>query len=343
MRKRRAIAILFAISLPVFTFADIADLYTDWSESLAGNTDSNIGLTVFPVLLIPSGGRNEGMGTAYTAVAEGPELLESNPAGSVLTHSLEISFIHHDWIADSTVESLAFVYGLGSIGIGLGAKYFHVPFTAYDDLGERDGGGYFSETLATINFSSRVVSTPTFSFSFGVNFKAVYRHVPNILAASQSIFAFPIDAGLLLKAKFLDFSKNPRTNFSIGAVIKNLGQDIGDLNMPLPTITSFGIAYSPFIPLLISADFNLPLSFNPDQFPAERFDLGVGLRLSIARFFTLHGGVHLKADNPRFGIGTSLKIDKFLLTINYNVNLMSDLNPFDTFSVALALDLKKEM
>ena len=107
MRTRFALTIILVIGLSGTANAELPDFYVNWSESFGANTDSNMGLTVFPVLLIPSGGRNEGMGTAYTAVAEGPELLESNPAGSVYASGSEIGLVHHDWISDSKLLRLS--------------------------------------------------------------------------------------------------------------------------------------------------------------------------------------------------------------------------------------------
>jgi hypothetical protein len=334
MEKRLPAILLFLVFILGPVYGDYPDIYSAWIESLDNQSEINAGTTAFPILLIPSGGRYEGMGTAFTAIASGPGLIESNPAGSASERNPIIAFSHHDWIADSSIESFFFTAPVDPLGIGVGTKIIFTPFTGYDMLGNRTGSAYFVELLGMVNISIRIISTEFFFLSAGVNMKAVFRRVPDHLAPDQSAAGFPIDIGVLAKLSFLDFS--------IGAVLKNFGQNAIELDSPLPTIASFGMAFSPLKVLTLSADLNLPISFEPERFPAEKFDVAAGFDLAITDFLSLHGGAKIKANNPKITIGTTLNPGKISLHLNYNVDLMGDLNPFDTFSVSTELDLSRE-
>lgn len=334
MEKRFSAIIIFLVFFLCSGYGDYSDLYSSWIGALDSQAEINSGITAFPILLIPSGGRYEGMGTAFTAIASGPGLIESNPAGSASERNPIIAFSHHNWIADSSVESVFFTAPVDPLGFGVGTKFIFVPFTSYDILGDRNSSGYFFEFLGMVNVSIRVISTNFFFLSVGVNMKAVYRGVPDQLAPDQSAAGFPIDIGVLAKLRFL--------NFAIGAVIKNFGRNPAEIVSPLPTIASFGIAFSPLQVLTLSADLNLPISFEPEKFPAEKFDVAAGFDLAITEFLSLHGGAKIKADNPKITIGTTLKPGKIKFHLNYNVDLMGDLSPFDTFSVSTELDLKRD-
>ena len=302
MEKRVSAITVFLVCILCSGYGDYSNLYASWIGTLDNQAEINSGITAFPILLIPSGGRYEGMGTAFTAIASGPGLIESNPAGSASELNPIVAFSHHNWIADSSIESVFFTAPADPLGIGVGTKFIFVPFTRYDILGNRNGSGYFFELLGMVNVSIRVISTNFFFLSVGVNMKAVYRRVPDQIALDQSAAGFPVDIGVLAKLRLL--------NFSIGAVLKNFGQNPAELVSPLPTIASFGMAFSPLKVLILSVDLNLPISFEPHKFPAEKFDVAAGFDLAMTEFLSLHGGAKIKADNPKITIGTTLKPGK---------------------------------
>ena len=71
---------------PIGLWAQSADFYSAWSNLLKNFADPNTGLTSFPTLLIPMGGRLEGMGTAYTAMAGRRRRLYGVEPGGQLPH-----------------------------------------------------------------------------------------------------------------------------------------------------------------------------------------------------------------------------------------------------------------
>lgn len=349
MRPRRSTSnrpwlrsLLFALmllsALPVY--AEFNDFFASWSEFFDFFGDGNSGLVMFPSLLIPTGGKYEGMGTAFTAVADDAGLLEANPAGSGTLTGPKLAFHHHNWISDSAVETITFVSSRHKLGFGAGAKLFYSPFTAYDGSGERISRGYFSEILITANGSMRLVDVPDrFSLAVGVNAKGIFRHVSESIAADQSAFALPLDVGILSRFPLPSFSSVKTTNASFGVALKNLAPTVYPAGYPVPTVLSAGIAYSPARCLLLAFDANLPISFDSGAYPAAQIDFAGGLELQVTRFLAFHGGLHLKADNPRVSVGSAIDVGRIGFILNYNVDLMGGLNPIDMFSATVALDL----
>jgi hypothetical protein len=321
-------------------YAEFDDFFASWSEFFDFFGDGNSGMVMFPSLLIPTGGKYEGMGTAFTAVADDSGLLEANPAGSSMLSHPELAFHHHNWISDSAVETITLVTSKRNLGFGGGAKLFYSPFTAYDGSGERISTGYFSEILITANGSMKTIDVENaFSLSVGANVKGIFRFVPAAIAADQSAFALPIDVGLLARFRLPSFSSVKYNNGSFGVVLKNIAPTVYPAEYPVPTIISAGVAYAPARALLLAFDANLPISFDSTAFPAAQFDLAGGLELRVTRFLAFHTGLHFKADNPRISVGSAVDVGRVDFNLNYNVDLMGGLNPIDMFSATVALDL----
>jgi hypothetical protein len=330
--------LLFLTVMPVH--GEFNDFFASWSEFFDFFGDSNSGLVMFPSLLIPTGGKYEGMGTAFTAVADDSGLLEANPAGSSTLSQPKLAFHHHNWISDSAVETITFVSSRNRLGFGAGVKLFYSPFTAYDGSGERISTGYFSEVLITANGSMSLVDIPDrFNLAVGVNVKGIIRHVSEAIAGDQSAVALPLDVGILTRFRLPTFSPVKTTNAAFGVALKNLAPMVYPMEYPVPTILSAGIAYSPTRALLLSLDANLPISFDSGAFPAAQFDLAGGLELRVTRFLAFHSGLHFKADNPRVSVGSAIDVGRMDFILNYNVDLMGGLNPIDMFSATVALDL----
>lgn len=333
--KTRILAIIF-LTLTLILWADFSDFYYDVSNAFSGLADPNTGLTIFPTLLIPMGGRFEGMGTAFTAVSDDASFLESNPAGSSTLAYSELSFRHHNWIADSNLEGVVWTTRAGDLGIGIGAKFLYVPFTEYNAWGERASKGYISESIAIFNISYNFFNCFEFyGLSLGANFKAAYRHIPASIYPGQSVLTGMVDLGMLTRFNLFKPYHSRKKNFSVGATLKNLG--LNGLGEPLPLVFSTGVAYSFFRPLLISVDFNLPLSFHPGL-PAERWYIATGFEVVVTDFLAIQTGFQIK-ENPRVSLGTNIDLKNVRFDINYNLDLSGSINPIDKFSVEASINL----
>jgi hypothetical protein len=318
--------------------ADNADLYSAWAQAFSPFGDPNTGLTVFPTLLVPMGGRYEGMGTAYTALSMDSGFIESNPSASSLLKDTQLAFYHHNWIADSNLEGVVYTARFDDLGIGFGGKFLYVPFTAYNDWGEMGAKGYVSESVATLNLSYNLFKSYYFyGLAAGTNLKVAYRSIPAQFSPNQSAIAFMGDMGLQTSFNLLKLYSSRSKNFSLGLAMKNLGvSSLSDEH--LPSMVTAGIGYSPLRPWTISVDFNQPFTFaSPDTW--EKWSLAIGTNVNVADFLSIQGGLLMKADNPRISLGTTIDLGQVSFVVNYNLDLSGQLNPVDKFSVEATFDL----
>jgi hypothetical protein len=347
MRAYRSITILLVLIVNCITAGAIGqNFYGGWTDLLQAFKDPNTGLTSFPTLLIPMGGLSEGMGGAFTAVARGSDYIEFNPAASSVLENSELAFSHHNWIADSNMEGVVYTIRFNDLGIGFGGKFLYVPFTAYNDWGMQGAKDYISETVGTLNISYNFFSSYYFyGLAAGVNIKFAYRNIPEVFAPNQSALAVMGDLGLQTSFNFLKFYSAQAKNFSVGAVVKNLGvSTLADET--LPQVVTAGMAWSPLRPWTIAVDWNLPFTFpwqltpgTAEQLPAEMWYIAFGTTVNVTEFLSVQGGVLWKADNPRISIGTALALGTLDLTVNYNLDLSGQLNPLDKFSVQAKFNL----
>ena len=325
------------MAIPVFS-QDYSSVLSQLSTLGGAFSDPNAGLTAFPSLLIPSGGLYEAMGTAYTAVAADSGYINSNPSASSLLNDTQLSFLHNNWISDSRLEGVVYTSRYKDLGFGVGGKFVYLPFTAYNDWGDRVSKGYYSESVATANVSYNFLSSYYFSgISVGANFKAAYRHVPSTIYTGQSALTGMMDVGAMSRFDLLKFYASRDRNFSVGAMVKNLG--IYAEGEPLPTFASAGISYAPIRPLTIALDFNYPFSLTPSTYPAEKWNIATGLKLDVTDFFTVAGGFRYQGGDPRLSLGSQISLKKIILTVDYTMDLTTQLNTIDHLSVAATLNL----
>ena len=101
---------------------------TDYLNGIYG-IDDNAGLTAFPVLNIPMGGKAESMAPAFSAVCNDISFIEWNPAGSSMLANNELAIFHNNWIADTKMEGAVYAMRFDSLGVAAGTKWLYTPFT----------------------------------------------------------------------------------------------------------------------------------------------------------------------------------------------------------------------
>lgn len=331
-----AISKLSAGNAASTTYANISDIF---------GIDPNAGMNSFLTLLIPSGGKYEGMGTAFTAMSLDSGFLDANPAGSSFIKNSELTFFHNNWIADTNLESVTYTSRWEDFGIGIGGKFLYLPFTGIDDWGDRarneDGSfssGYYTETVMTLNAAYTFLDNYYFhGLAVGANLKMAYRGVPYSIAPDQSAVAIMTDIGIQTKFNVLKFFSSREKNFAFGIVVKNLGSEFIRDPDPLPSMISTGIAYSPIRPMTWAFDVNIP--FNLDGSDAEKVSYAAGLDLGLTSFLSIQSGFQIKTGLPRFSVGSSLDLEKFSVTANYTLDLTTQVTSLDRFSLALKLNL----
>jgi len=318
--------------------------------------DDNAGLTAFPVLNIPMGGRSEGMATAFSAAADDISFLEYNPAGSSMLSKTEIAFFHNNWIADTKLEGLAYATRFGDLGIAAGAKWLYTPFTEYNIYGERVSNGYYSEGVAILNASYNLFSGYYFSgVSVGVSLKGAFRIMPDYTGngdgsdgianddviiggsgMSQSAIMGMADIGALTRFNLFKFYNAREKNASAALVIRNLGPP--SMDEPLPTLVNAAISYKPIRPLMLTFDFNLPLNLT-DIALSELPYFAFGLSANITSFLSMRAGVMIKSGSSRVCVGSAVILNKIALDINYTLDLLTQFQPMNRISLGVRFDL----
>jgi hypothetical protein len=343
VKASRAWTILFLIAtaacLPAHADG-MADAYAAWSASFTAFSDPNTGLTMFPLLVMSTGGRAEGMGGAATALGGGVEGLDANPAGSALMRGGELFLSHRNGISDSSIEGVAAAGSTGSLGIGAFAKVFFVPFTEYDASGLPGGSGYFTETVLAGNVALRLLALPgDGGIAAGAHLKAAARVVPQAVAPGQSALAFAADAGVLARLRLPSLTPPASANFGVGAVLRNVPLWAMPAGSPLPTALTFAVAYAPVGPVTIDADVDVPVSLDGGGVPAQGIRGAVGIEVRMSGFAAVYAGCRLQGDNPRLTMGARLGIGQLDLVVNYAVDLMGGVNPLENYSVAATVSL----
>jgi tetratricopeptide (TPR) repeat protein len=329
--------------------ADISDDYgkiADYLDSIYG-IDDNTGLTAFPVLNVPMGGRSEGMAQAFAAVCDDISFIEYNPAGSSMLPKSELAFFHNNWIADTKVEGAAYAVRFGDLGIGGGAKWLYTPFTEYNLHGERVSKGYYSEAVAILNTSYNFFSGYYFSgVSAGMSLKGAFRFMPdytdnedNIIAnsgRSQSAAMAMADFGALTRFDLFKWYNAREKNTAAALVLRNLGPP--SLDEPLPTVACAALSYKPIRPMLFCVDFFQPLNMTEISL-SEKPYFAVGSSVNVTNFLSMRAGVLFKSGGSRLAIGSAVSLNKIALDLNYTLDLLTQLQPLNRVSIGVRFDL----
>lgn len=350
--------LLTAFIIPVKVCSlEYIDVFSSLADSFSGFVDKNAGTTVFPSLNIPSGGREESLGSAFTAVADDIGFFDYNPAASSVLENTELALLHNSWISDSNVETLAFTQRKNDLGYGAKLKCFYVPFTEYNDFGERAASNYYSETTAVFNVSYNFFHGYYFKgLAVGANVKAAWRSIPDYTdritgeiiknsGLAQSGAALMGDLGILLRFNAGKFFNDRNPNLKIGLSLMNAGIALTGFGTSkgvqtddsLPTKLSAGISYRFLKPVSICADFSQPVNIS-DFSKSEMWSFGAGVDVNITNFVELMAGFRLKGANPRFSLGTEIKLKSFIIDLNYTFDLTSSLNPVNHFSLAAKIN-----
>ena len=324
----------------------------DYLNSIYG-PDPNAGLTAFPVLKIPLGGRSEGMAGAFSAVSDDISFLEYNPAGSSMLSNTELAVFHNNWIADTKIEGAVFASRFRDLGFAAGGKWLYTPFTEYNMYGERVSKGYYSEGVGVLNISYNFFRSYYFSgLSVGANLKTAFRIVPDYTDAddlgnnqgqlisgsgrSQSTAMVMGDIGVLTRFNFLKPYNSREPNTSAAIVMRNFGPPA--MGEPLPSIITAALAYKPLRPLLISFDYSFPMNFKEISL-SEKPYWALGLAGDLTSFLSMRTGLMAKAGNVRFTVGSAISLEKISIDVNYSLDLMTQIQPLNRVSLGVRLNL----
>ena len=349
-RKAVFIAVII-VFFPLFSLfpADGQDTYGDVSDYLNNiyGIDDNSGLTAFPVLNIPMGGRSEGMAGAFSALSDDISFLEFNPAGSSTLAKTELAFFHNNWIADTKMEGVAYATRFGNLGVAAGAKWLYTPFTEYNMYAERVSNGYYSEGVMILNASYNFLSGYYFSgLSLGMNLKGAFRIMPDYTddndhvisgsGLSQSAVMGMADIGMLVRFNFLKAYTSRDKNAAAALVIRNLGPPA--LEEPLPTVATAALSYRPIRPVTLAFDFNYPLNLVDTDLSEKPYG-SLGIAVNVTNFLSMRTGLMVKPGSGRITLGSAVTFDKMALDVNYTMDFLTQLQPLNRISLGVRFDL----
>jgi hypothetical protein len=339
---------LSAIGFDPGNYGSLADRLGDLYD-LQGNA----GLTAFPVLNIPLGGKAEGMAGSFSAVADDVSFLEWNPAGSSMLSKTELGFFHHSWIADARIEGAAFASRFKNFGFAAGGKWLYAPFAEYNTRGERVSKGYYSEAVAILNGSFNLFSGGYFpGVSLGANLKGAFRFVPDFSDSGaqdrrsgslvpgagweQSAATAMADLGVLARTNLWKFYHSRERNFSFALVLRNLGPPVkGD---SLPAVAVAGVSWKPWEPVLLSFDYSFPMNLT-DINLSEKPYWAAGLSVQANDFLSLRSGLLFKGENARIVLGGAVDLKAFSLDLNYTLDLLPQLIPLNRIGLGIRFNL----
>lgn len=344
MGRRRALLIATLLLLPLSLYAiEEGQIYVFFSDA-ADNRARSGGQTIFPTLLIPSGGEYEGMGTAYTAVARDASFFDSNPAASATLEYTELALTHNNWIADSYVDGVTYTIRGEHLGVAVGGKAFHVPFTEIgptsqtpiDPVTGKAASGQYMEATFGFNVAYNFLESYDFhGVSVGASVKAAYRRIPEFIVPGQSAFAALADIGILTRFNLLKLYATRAKNFSLGLSARNLGLPVR--GEALPSSVNAGAAYQPIRPLLFAVDLVIPLNFVAGVSP-DPIGFSTGVSVAVTPFFSVQSGVLLQPGLPRFTLGADTDLEGVSISVNWSRDLASELTVFNRISVQARLN-----
>ncbi len=249
-------------------------------------------------LQIGTSPRADGMGAAFTAVADDASAVFWNPGGLVNVRGSEVLLSHVKWPADMKLTSAVLAFSPRQIPgtFALSARSLWLdPMlvrTAYQPEGN---GTTFDAGSSAFGFSYARFFTDKFSSGFTVN----YLHMG---LAETAVNSASFDFGMMYRIGV--------RGLKLGMVIQNMGGKITFDQLPakLPTTFKVGASFNALSfsnqQLLASAEFSRPAD------AAERANFGV--EYNINNLFYGRAGYNLNYDSDAaaFGFGVAINTGK---------------------------------
>ncbi len=344
------IIIFFSFSENTAFSIDISKAYSDVSKAFEIFIQKNEGETAFRSLLIPSGGRFEGLAYAFTALSNDISFFDANPAASAVLQNTELNFLHNSWIADSKLETVGYTQRKNNIGWGSSLRCFYIPFTEYGSLGEKKSSGFYSETFLTVNFAYNFIAGYNFKgLTIGGNLKLGIRAMPPFAghdnetdsvserikkAKQQNGYAVLGDFGILIRANLAKKFYDDEPNFYFGFIMKNFGTPIkGELP---PSYISIGIAYRPVSFFLFAVDISQNIHLKKilsSGFPSA----SLGIMFSITKYFNLVTGFGIRGGNPHISLGGEVNLENIRINANYTLDMASQTVNLNRISLGIKI------
>ena len=298
------------------------------------------GTSALTFLKIGVGSRASSMGGAFVAIADDASCLYWNPAGAAQMKQSEIYSSRIEWPAGIVYDYFGIVYKMSpNYSFGLSAGFLHTdPMNVTTEYMPHGTGEqfYFNDLFIAASISQKI----TQQFSWGLTLKYVEEQIADV--SSQTPL---IDIGTFYWTGFksLRFAVS-LTNF--GSEVMNKGTfakpvieggtvDVNYKSFPLPTIFRIGTAMevidTPKNKMTVSAQLNHPVD------NAETFSIGI--ENAFANMLFVRGGFNLNNPEEKFnlGVGIKLSINEKDISFDYSYSNMVYLTDVQRFTLKFAI------
>lgn len=292
-------------------------------------------------LTFEPGGRANGMGRAYTAVADDAFAMWWNPGATAFNREGQLALNHIPWLQGSGLNDMFYEYlGWNQYFEGIGNLNAHIVLL---DAGTQEHTGENQEPLGTFH-PFDIAGAVGYSYEMipeilgvGANFKLIYSYLAPGTGQTEKegkAFSFGFDLG----AKYRNAANI--NGLDLALVLQNLGPDVTFVDQdqadPSPMTVRAGAAYrvldNPMSRFTISAEASKMLANEDPLF--KRFVTGwehidetiysAGAEYLYLDLIALRGGYFAdtagKITGPSFGVGLQYTFDqKYKLTADFSM------------------------
>jgi len=326
------------------------------SLSAYAQGDDRAGTAAMEELLVPVTARTVALGASLTSGLSnlsGVEAVQSNPAALMTNASTSVMFSRTEYLADIGINYVGIAQRFGNNNIALTLSswdYGDIPRTTAASP-ELDPSNTYdaSTTVLGISFARQF----TDRIAAGITAKALGRTIDQ---ATSSGLAFDAGMTYVVGESGLRFGVSLR-NFG-GAVEFNGGRldqtisttgpggsgtiagEIDDLSAELPSLLSFGAAYT----RQFSGDISLTAlgAFRSNAYDLDNYS--GGLEIGYSNLFFVRGGVVITADSDQnawevwnVGAGLNIPVGSSSIAVDYAYRPSSVFSGVNMFTVALNL------
>ena len=326
------------------------------SLSAYAQGDDRAGTAAMEELLVPITARTVALGASLTAGLSnlsGVEAVQSNPAALMTNGSTSALFSRTEYVADIGINYVGIAQRFGNNNIAL-------TLTAWDygDIARTTVASPEADPTLTYNATATVVGVSfarqfTDRISAGVTGKALSRSIDE---ATSSGLAFDAGMTYVVGESGLRFGVSLK-NFGSAVDFTGVGLDTGigttgpggtgtiageidDVSAELPSLLSFGLAYT----RQFSGDISLTAlgAFRSNAYDLDNYSGGV--ELGYSDLFFVRGGVDITADSDRnawdvwnVGAGLNVPVGGSSIAVDYAYRPSSVFSGVNMFTVGVTL------
>ncbi|HOH96686.1 MAG TPA: PorV/PorQ family protein [Candidatus Cloacimonadota bacterium] len=312
---------------------------------------SAISRGAFLFLTFEPGARGNGMGRAYTAVADDAYAMWWNPGATAFNRKGQLAATHIPWLQGSGLNDMFYEYlGWNQYFEGIGNLNSHIVlFDAgtqeqTNSMGEYLGLFHSFDIAGAVGYGYEAIPE---KLGVGANFKLIYSYLAPGTGPTETegkAFSFAFDLGAMYK------NVVNVEGLDLGMVIQNIGPDVTFVDQeqadPSSMVVRLGAAYkvfsSPLNRLIVTAEANKELANSDPLFKRfvtgwknmDETIYGVGAEYTYLDLIALRGGYFADTDGkitgPTFGVGFQYRFDnRYKLSADFSMVPAGELTDFN--------------